>query len=148
MPKPLLMDFWVDLKIFSHLLRSKLTLRKCELPGSIKLDKSLFSRTLEGRCLQCDMASGSVSHDNCLGVEERGGGQEGALQRRRASRPEAGSADGASGPLPGRGASQLGALGGLRGLPHVCPLLHGVLQGLGLLLVHLNVVHLLVGSDR
>ena len=51
MPKPLLMDFWVDLKIFSHLLRSKLTLQKCELPGWIKLDKSLFSRTLEGRCL-------------------------------------------------------------------------------------------------
>lgn len=43
--------------------------------------------------------------------------------------------------------SQLGTLGRLRGLPHVCPLLHGVLQGLGLLLVHLNVVHLLIRSD-
>lgn len=49
--------------------------------------------------------------------------------------------------LPPGPASQLGALGGLRGLPHVCPLLHGVLQGLGLLLVHLNIVHLLVRSD-
>lgn len=44
-------------------------------------------------------------------------------------------------------ASQLGTLGRLRGLPHVRPLLHGVLQGLGLLLVHLNVVYLLVRSD-
>lgn len=44
--------------------------------------------------------------------------------------------------------SQFGALGRLRGLPHICPLLHGALQGLGLLLVHLNVVHLLIGSDR
>ena len=61
-----------------------------------------------------------------------------------------GSGDAASWPLPGAAAraSQLGPLGRLRGLPHVCPLLHGVLQGLGLLLVHLNVVYLLVGSDR
>ena len=51
MPKPLLMDFWVDLKNFSHLLRSKLALQECEFPGSIKPGKSLFSRTLEGRCL-------------------------------------------------------------------------------------------------
>lgn len=43
--------------------------------------------------------------------------------------------------------SQLGALGRLRGLPHVCPLLHGALQGLGLLLVHLHVIHLLVRGD-
>lgn len=45
-------------------------------------------------------------------------------------------------------ASQLSTLGRLRGLPHICPLLHGVLQGLGFLLVHLNVVHLLIRSDR
>lgn len=43
--------------------------------------------------------------------------------------------------------SQLGALGRLRGLPHVRPLLHGALQGLRLLLVHLDVVHLLVRRD-
>lgn len=79
-------------------------------------------------------------------AEERGGGQEGALERRRAS-SQAGSAEWPPGPSLAR-VSQLDALGGLRGLPHVCPLLHGVLQGLGLLLVHLNVVHLLVGSDR
>lgn len=81
MPKPLLMDFWVDLKIFSHLLRSKLTLRKCEFPGSIKLGKSLFSRTLEGRCLS--IGGKNVTWHQALsamttvqGVWERGGGQE------------------------------------------------------------------------
>lgn len=54
------------------------------------------------------------------------------------------------GPSPGSGAtaSQLSALGRFRGLPHICPLLHGVLQGLRFLFVHLNVVHLLIGSDR
>lgn len=92
MPEPLIMDFWVGLNNFSHLLWSQWTLLKCEIPGLIKLGKSLFSRTLEGRCFQraalhmliahshwwkeYDMASGSVSYDKCPGVRGRGGRQE------------------------------------------------------------------------
>lgn len=44
--------------------------------------------------------------------------------------------------------SGLDTLGGFCGLPDVRPLLHGVLECLGLLFVHLNVVHLLVRCDR
>lgn len=36
------------------------------------------------------------------------------------------------------------ALGRLRGLPHISPLLHGALQRLRLLLVHLHVINLLI----
>lgn len=39
---------------------------------------------------------------------------------------------------------QLGTLGRFGGLPHICPLLHGVLQGLGLLFIHLDIVYLLI----
>lgn len=38
----------------------------------------------------------------------------------------------------------LHALGRLRGLPHIGPLLHGALQRLRLLLVHLHVINLLI----
>lgn len=82
-------------------------------------------------------------------AEWRGMGRRGQWERRKER--QGGTSFGASGPLSrigGAPTSQLGAFGRLRGLPHVCPLLHGALQGLGLLLVHLNVVHLLVRSDR
>lgn len=49
--------------------------------------------------------------------------------------------------LGGGGGSQLCALSRLRCLSHVCPLLHGALQSLCLLLVYLHVVHLLIGCD-
>ena len=42
----------------------------------------------------------------------------------------------------------LHALGGLRGLPNISPLLHGALQRLCLLLVHLHVINLLVRGNR
>lgn len=43
--------------------------------------------------------------------------------------------------------SQLGTLSRLRCLSYVCPLLHGALQSLCLLLVYLHIVHLLIGCD-
>lgn len=44
--------------------------------------------------------------------------------------------------------SGLDSFGGFGGLPDICPFLHGVLEGLGLVFVHLNIVHLLIGCDR
>lgn len=80
-------------------------------------------------------------------AEWREVGWRGQWERRKGR--QGGDSFGASRPLSRLGGpwSQLGALGRLRGLPHICPLLHGALQGLGLLLVHLNVVHLLIRSD-
>lgn len=71
-------------------------------------------------------------------------GQGGSWERRETG----GASSGHLPPGPSLGlvdpTSQLGALGRLRGLPHICPLLHGVLQSLGLFLIHLDIVHLLV----
>lgn len=75
---------------------------------------------------------------------QSGGGREGAGREGR----EGGASSGLLPPGPSLGlvalTSQLGTLGRLRGLPHICPLLHGVLQSLGLLLIHLDIVYLLV----
>lgn len=47
-----------------------------------------------------------------------------------------------------RSVSGLDPLGRFSRLPHIGPLLHGALQGLGLLLVDLHIVHLLIRGHR
>lgn len=94
----------------------------------------------QGPCRQCFEGQSGVERRGPEGVWRGGGETDQEASALEVLPP---------GPSPGTGpTSQLGPLGRLRGLPHVRPLLHGVLQGLGLLLVHLNVVHFLIGSDR
>lgn len=76
----------------------------------------------------------------------RGGGQEGALLEAKGEQPGR-LCRVASGPLPGAGI--MAPLEELRGLPPICPSCMVFCRAWSLLLlVHLSVVHLLVGSDR